>query len=739
MKLLINIDSRDKSKQGILASLLQPYGFQAKVIYGEQTYTEMLEKARGIGADAVICACERTLKNLVAGKGIIGDWRGSVLRTNPPILITNPLMNILSVKSGKWLMEQDLRKLPAIARKDYQFQYEYEIIENLIDAVRVEKICAEADCLVVDIETTRDNYISSLSFTCIKDSKIGATFVIETIGKPIEWHQIIKNILANPVVKAFHNGAFDCYQLLRFQIPVNNYLLDTEYFWKWWHAELEKSLAFVSSVLLPDYIYWKEEVKDDPLGYNAKDTINTARCLLAMMSQAPKWVWGNYAKLFPLVFPAIGYGFEGIKVQEDQLEPVRVEAKREVDGIKERLRVMSDWEAFNPASPQQVATLLYKIVGAVKPKRCKSKGGTDEVTLKKLRLQHPLVQLFVDEILRFRKESKALSTYYSAELLGDRLLYSVKIDGTETGRQSSSKCPLWVPLPEGSKALSKQKNYGAQVQNIPKYFKGVLVPDEGYTIGEADKSQSEARCVAYQSGDAGLIEALEGEEDFYCNTAWRFFGTRINKEDPIRQITKKIIHGTNYIMGEDTFIDSVGIPEMIAAMNLLDWRGPSLKQFAGHLLSLYHTAYPGVQKGWKSIKSEVAATGHLKTEDGWVREVFGNVMKDASVWRRCVAHKPQHLSVAGLNKALIQIFFKLQLGSKGALRVKAQVHDSCLFQALTPRFDYYAQAIKEELSKPTRYKKKNGEIGEFTIPIDVEYSTKSWKEKKKWLAQKSIV
>jgi len=722
MRILANISSRDRRYQGVLAAMLKPYGFEGSILVGTASYSKLLNRAEEIKADVIVVSSPDTLKELVAGKGNISEWRGAVLQTEIPILIISPLHMVHATKTGRWIMEKDMAKLVPIAKGEYAHTYTYQIVDAFEDIDSIIEELGQADCIVADIETTRQNDIDVISFTIIKDSQIGMTYVFDTWG----FHKDIQAILENPVPKAFHNGAFDCFQLLRFRIPVRAYLLDTEYMWKCWHAELDKSLAFVSSILLTDYYYWKEEVSDDRLQYCAKDTINTARCLLEIIKYMPDWAWKNFAIMYPLVFPAIGYGFEGIKLDEERMAPIKAEAQAKVDGLKARLRIMADWPDFNPGSPQQISKLLYKVIGAKKPKRSSSAGATDETSLKKVRLQHPLIAVFVELILEYRKEAKLLSTYYNAQLHHGRIMYSVKIDGTETGRLASSKSPLYVPLEDTpGKTLSTQMNYGAQVQNMPPLFKKLLIPDTGYTFFEIDKSQSEARCVARQSGDKTLIEALEGGEDFYCFTAWKFFGNKIEKDDPVRQITKKIIHGTNYKMGAETFIDSVGIEGMVNAMKLVGWQGNDMVAFANHLLGLYHSAYPKVQQGWNGIRREVALTGKLVTEDGWTREIFGDIMKDAAIWRACIAHKPQHLSVAGLNKSLIQIFFKLQLGSEGALRIKAQVHDSIVGQTLDT--SYYIPRVHKLLDtvQPTAH-------GDLRIPLDIEVSTKSWKEKEEY-------
>lgn len=108
---------------------------------------------------------------------------------------------------------------------------------------------------------------------------------------------------------------------------------------------------------------------------------------------------------------------------------------------------------------------------------------------------------------------------------------------------------------------------------------------EGYLILEIDKSQSEARCTAYLSGDKDLIQALEdppetaGIKDFYCYTGYKFFAVEFDKKHDLRQAVKKIIHGTNYMMGAMTFIDSAGVTKLQSYKKIVNFGG-TLKSFA---------------------------------------------------------------------------------------------------------------------------------------------------------------
>lgn len=728
MKVFVNFTKEDVPYQGQLVEILSQYGLEAKGSTKTHDTVELIGIARKLNAEAILVLNPLTLKNIVNDpKPSLMDWRGSVLPTSIPIVITNPLLHIKKTTTGKTLTHIDAKKLKN-APYINKFLYDYTIChieEALIEAKHKLRMAA---VLTVDIETNFHNQITSISFTPISIfGKIETTFVISLLPSfythesdlVLAW-KVVKELCETGISKVFHNGVFDCFHLLRYHICVENYLWDTEYLWRAWHAELDKSLAKVCSYLLPDFLYWKHEAELSLLEYNAKDTINTARVFLHILYNAPQWVWINYAQLIPNVAPVLYTHFEGWLVDIDKKEEARQKAATEVNTELETLQEFIGSSTFNPGSPKQVSTLIYDILKAKKPARAKSESATGEVELKAVARQHPLFSLIVNKILKYRENKKAISTYYDAVLTeNNRLLYSLNIDGTETTRMSCTASSLYTLKP-GKKTYVKSNmgNLGTQLQNIPLYYKAALKADSGYLIGNVDKSQSEARCVGYLSKSKSLIEAIEnppeiaGVRDFYCYTGYKFFGFEFDKSHPLRQAVKKIIHGTNYLMYANTFIDSVSVEKLQLYKKLVGFRG-SLFDFADKLLTLYHLTYPEVKEGWKEVVKEVSLTGKVVTPDGWTRIVEGDIVNDHSVLRSIVAHRPQHWSVWGINRAFWKLFYELQVPSKGEYRLKGQVHDSIAFQAKAEKIAYYMEETKRIMDIP-----QPCEYGIMRIPLD---------------------
>jgi DNA polymerase I-like protein with 3'-5' exonuclease and polymerase domains len=233
----------------------------------------------------------------------------------------------------------------------------------------------------------------------------------------------------------------------------------------------------------------------------------------------------------------------------------------------------------------------------------------------------------------------------------------------------------------------------------------MLIADEGFEMGEIDNSQSEARCTAYLSQDLKLIAALEDpEKDFYTTLGWLFFQIpyeQVTKEFR-NKILKKIVHGTNYMMGAQTFIENAGAQNLLEASASLGTKISlsnkvqagyiSLKQFAQKLLDSYHVPFFRVREWYLEIKSEIIRTKMLKSPLGHVRYFFGVVEKNHRAFNSAVAHAPQNLSVGVINIGFWKCW-QLVKKHKGEYRLKAQVHDSILAQWRAGRNDIRNEAI----------------------------------------------
>lgn len=208
-------------------------------------------------------------------------------------------------------------------------------------------------------------------------------------------------------------------------------------------------------------------------------------------------------------------------------------------------------EPINFNSSEQLAILLYDIIGCVNPDKEKPRGTGEEI-LKKLDI--PLAYL----ILQYRNVNKLLTTYIDAipakiAKKDNRLHASFNQNGADTGRFSSSDPNL---------------------QNIPRDngIRCMFTASEGMYMVGADFSQQEPRILAHLCGDENMINAYKTGKDLYSTMASLAFhvpyedcrefypdGT-VNKEGKKRRShIKGVVLGLMYGRGDASVAEQLGI------------------------------------------------------------------------------------------------------------------------------------------------------------------------------------
>ena len=536
-----------------------------------------------------------------------------------------------------------------------------------------------ADFIAYDIETKTINedkenmiagttIITCCSWTGVFSDRSLRTYVLPLVDflehhwltdtqyvDAIKFMQIINKL---PPAKVMHNGKYDCTHSIIYNAEPYNWTLDTMAMMHAEYSELPKSLDFVASITLPDYCQWKADAQAASRAgdihkywaYNAKDTWTTARICLHYLDRLPAYAKRNYQKQFKLVYPTLYCDFEGIKIDQEVRVELREKEVTRLEGSLKQLRVLLADPEYNPGSPKQTATYIYDVLGASDPKigtkktaegkKVRKEKATDNKNLTAVGNQHPILLRITDAIIEYREARKAISTYMDFLQMNGRLLYSLNPFGTETERMACQSSSLWC---------------GTQVQNIPSYAKPMLIADDGLKWSEIDNSQSEARCTAYLSQDLKLIAALEDKEkDFYTTLGSLFFG--IPYEDVTKwfrnKILKKIVHGTNYMMGAATFVENAGTQNLLdATVHLgtkvsLEKSPPAgsitITAFAQQLLDSYHVPFFRVKMWYQEVKNEIATTHFLVSPLGHTRYFFADVLKNHRAFNSAVAHAPQN-------------------------------------------------------------------------------------------------
>lgn len=772
MKVLVVYDPSQRNLLKSVEYMLSQRGLQGVVTNKTFSISELQQLAAKVGAGAIIVIKQDQLKELVGDpKPTLNAWAGSRINTTPPTFVIDSPMSLYSTKDGQFIMGKHLDKVAYARLPADKFNYTLANTPAKLAKLRAD---AEASWMIgVDIETMQwskskkpvhnevtkqidglgETWITIISFTLVAaDGRLDNWVIPFTNGMHDYWPQdkdyanallTMKAVCESPAIKVLQNGLYDLYHLARYRVFVKNWILDSMGFQHAMYAELKKDLSFISSLWNFDHYHWKwladaeHKAKDGNFEsyceYGARDTWAMVKAMLVMLRQCEPYALRNYLASFPLVYPSLFAAFEGMLINNETRVKLLDAAEERKAAALADLRTMTADPNYNPGSSKQNAEFLYGVLGAAKPPRAKSAAASDATSRKIISLQHPLIALVCDKINEYSKDSKAISTYFGFLQWNSRLLWSLDPFGTETGRFASRGSAAWV---------------GTQIQNQPHYAKEMYEPDEGYLLFELDYSKAEAICTAYLSQCSKLIQALvepeldkEGEpKDFYKVLGELFFGMKYEDVTTFfrNKVLKRIQHGTNYMMGANTFID--GLDSITTLYQAAEGLGLSLvdkpakpnertaKQFATELLESYHVPFPEVRRWWGSLKDEVASTGRLVCPDGHVRVFFGDPNKDHGVWRSAVAHQPQHTSVASLNKGLMKAYrLMLALRDPSVLRIKTQIHDSLLGQV---KIEYAAELIPLLMDLVKARQTIHGR--EMVINVDAEVSLTNWKEKIAW-------
>ncbi len=683
--------------------------------------------------DAIICSnpviLQKILKNPAAS---LHDYAGSILELHGrEVVILAPLTLWHKVPEYPHLAKRFVSKVTQPEKWMNIPKISWEIATPNRHKALAE-LFDSAILIAVDIETV-GLVITEVGFCglFIQDGK----YVAHSIVVPLEDNSsygLIKRIAENPVAKVMQNGSYDASYFLMWRIAVRNWSMDTYHFMHSWMAELDKNLGFIAAYCIRNFVYWKEEKnsgnQNDKYFYNAKDTWTTLWSAVAMLLDAPDWAFKNFTRHeFRLVFPCLSCGMEGIKIDEEEREKLRVGFTKQAEDARARLDVILGTKGFNPNSPKQVVQVFQAFGG---PKFTSS----DKKSMASFKDIHPLNSIIVDLVKSARAGTKLVSTYVNAKMLNGRLHYKIDPAGTDSGRLASKKSHFGV-VEINTKGDPKWVQYGAQIQNFTGKVKSMCVADDGWELAEIDNSQSESRCTAYISEDLNLIHTVEHSPDFHCTNASLFFGIPFEElydvarkkklNEDLRNLAKRVNHGANYNMGPQVLLETMGLSNVLKAQILLKLpRKMGPLEVCAYLLSCFDKAYPLIKgKYYKEVIQEIHETGMLVGATGWTRLCFRDPAESKMALNAYVAHPPQSLSVMMMNEAFFKVWLEFQL-IQGRIRFKAQIHDSLFFQ-YRPSDLTICQEVSDMMKIPVTIRGRT-----MVIPNDIGNGKHRWSELK---------
>lgn len=256
-----------------------------------------------------------------------------------------------------------------IARESQFKDIYYRPREHIIDpseeevAAFCQEVLANQRVLSVDIETW-GHKISCVGFADGPERSI----TVPTLEGQDGWGWVyVKALCESHNHKILQNGFYDLYWLAGYGVKVENFIWDTMLMHHAIDPVESHSLDFLSSIYLPDHVYWKDEAKDadeivkyahdlDALWvYNGLDCCRTFEiwevlCGLLEKKGLMDFYFEHYQRLF---VPLVETMLHGVRVDTKAQKTWAKQLRAEMKEIREYLAVAAGEDLF--ASEQKLA------------------------------------------------------------------------------------------------------------------------------------------------------------------------------------------------------------------------------------------------------------------------------------------------------------------------------------------------------------------------------------------------
>lgn len=661
-------------------------------------------------------------------RGGVYDWEGI------PVVVTLPVTAIhrnidekflrdnddedvtyepYRIPQGSWILARDWEK---ISRYYHQRErklppFQYSICRTIPDCLAARDWLTRCSAMSVDIETACfPAQITCIGFTGIQPDGKVRCFVVPFYDEYAEagcfWqdeadhldaYSIVRDICESNVLKILQNGNYDASYLIRDWLGLNNYLLDSMLMWYAVYMELPKSLDFISSILLDNYQYWKDDIKgqeekDEIQGsmerywrYNGLDTYYTLFNVLYMLRllKANPVMQFNYRDVFMRNMSALRISMRGVAADQNRMKQHRDSLKEQYQTALKRLRFLIDDPEFNVNSPPQKVSLLYEVLGA---RKRNSKGrvlGLDSkenpssgaIALKAIKSEHPVFEYVVKALESTMSPDKQMGNITGREDADGKITGGIKFftprfrttygaAGTTSTRFNSKGSNFWD---------------GGNAQNIRDAFRDFMVADPDCILMDIDYSQSDDVYMGYESNDAGKIKVIESGVDGHAVHGELFFKTPYDvivagkrAGDPkivhpttgIRQLAKRIVHGTNFQMAAITLYMTMGRDSVVAAMQLMGfhdaarWSQDQLVSGCNMLMTAYRKKYPRLtpREYYKEIADMLRDKGMITNAFGVTRRFHGDP-NDSGTQREATGFIGQSDTAGNMNRSMYEIDF----------------------------------------------------------------------------------
>ncbi len=504
-------------------------------------------------------------------------------------------------------------------------------------------------------------------------------------------------LLAGPVPKVTHNGAFDLAMLRGRGIRVEH-VLDTmliEQLLANGRGEGRRSLADLSEKYLGRGLdkglrgsfaaAGEEAFSADQLEYARRDILATFHVLLEQMPALVDAGLESTARLECRAVPVFAdLRYDGVYLDRRAWRALIDAARRERDAsraeVNQHLTAVVQTDLFGQAdinldSETELRRALERLVE--RPVRSLDKAGLR-------RLGHPVGEALV----RYREAARVVSAY------GDSFLEAIH---PRTGRLHADFIQIGAPT---GRVACREPN----LQNIPRgsRFRRCFRAPAGRQLITADYAGCELRILAEASRDPAFINIFRRGGDLHAIVASEIFGRPVSKESnpQLRERAKAINFGLAYGMGAGGLAGQTGVTV----------------EEAERLLARYFAAYPRVRDYLEESARAAIRRGWAETLGGrrlWLQ--IGERVEGPDL--AAVARIAKNMPIQGTNADMLKLAMtgirrRLLDERRGACIVNC-VHDEILVEADAADAWEVAELVREEMVAA-------GERYIVSVPIEVD-------------------
>ena len=492
----------------------------------------------------------------ITGKTGITKWRGSLL----DCVLEGVDCMVVPTFHPSYLQRGQMKYYPYVrndikqfAQVGYGFREPEPSFIPLIDPSLTEALDYLSDIYLnsthtcFDIETVGAEKITCIGWTKDENNCISIPFRYK--GLKNRWSEPEQIMLCHAMrevygkaglVKIGQNMHYDMHFLQPlFGFPAEP-LFDTMYAHSLIHVDAKHDLGFLTSVYT-DLPYHKDENKDweaksiphdEALwGYNAKDVIATHRVYIKLKKDLEEYGLYDFFTGYVMPFRRVLFEMEhrglrvDLKLREEWQDFVRDE---ELPVALEILEKMAG-EPLNPNSSPQVGKYIEEKLKIKVRRTAKGNYTVKEEVLEAMIARNPKHRELLKQILCTRVlKSKDLGTYLTAPLSADGRMRT-GFGTTITGRLTSK---------------ANHKGEGTNLQNQPKKFRQMYLPEKGHVFLEPDLSQAEALEMAFLMRNEELKKRMLGGEKIHKIVGEWIYGKPGDKLTDEEYLTsKRCVHG----------------------------------------------------------------------------------------------------------------------------------------------------------------------------------------------------